>query len=83
MGQINALSYFRINSKRGICKILFKFNQINGVRFVDKTQLGKKNMYRFEVWVSKNIPDDKLSSLKQFLKTDFESEVTITDNKVK
>lgn len=53
------------------------------MRFVDKTQHGMKNMYRFEVWVPKDMPEESLLRLKKFLKTEFESEVTVTNNKVK
>ena len=48
-------------------------NYINGVRFIDKTQLGggKRIMFRFEVWTNKNITEDELASLKEYLGKNF------------
>ena len=39
----------------------FLTNQINGIRFIDKSafQPGKKNFFRFEVWVNKRINEEK------------------------
>ena len=48
-------------------------NYVNGVRFIDKTQLGggKRIMFRFEVWTNKNITEDELASLKEYLGKNF------------
>jgi hypothetical protein len=53
----------------------FFFNfQINGVRFIDKTILGKKNMYRMEIWCHKDAPASELSKLRETIKNKFQSE---------
>ena len=46
---------------------------INGIRFVDKTKLGgwKKIIFRYEVWVNKEISDEEVETLKTDLKTRF------------
>ena len=42
---------------------------INGIRFVDKTDFdrGKIIMFRMEVWVRKNMEENKLEELKKYL----------------
>ena len=42
---------------------------INGIRFVDKTNFtrGKIIMFRIEVWVRKNMEENKLEELKKYL----------------
>ena len=47
-------------------------NNINGIRFVDKTIIGKRVVFRFEIWVNKEIKDNDLNELKQFLSKTFE-----------
>lgn len=46
---------------------------INGIRFIDKTQIGggKRIMFRFEVWTNKNITEEELTSLKEYLGKNF------------
>ena len=46
---------------------------INGVRFVDKTKLGgwKRIIFRYEVWVNKEISDEGVETLKKDLSTRF------------
>ena len=49
-------------------------NYINGIRFVDKTKLGKGIIFKFEVWINKSMKDedkDKLDELKSFLSKNF------------
>ena len=48
-------------------------NNINGVRFVDKTKFGylKNIIFKFEVWVNSSIEDKELSDLKEFLTSSF------------
>jgi hypothetical protein len=48
---------------------------INGIRFIDKTQFGRKIMYRFEVWVNKEIDLEGLEKLKELLTQTFGSSV--------
>ena len=52
---------------------LFYSQYINGIRFIDKTQIGggKRIMFRFEVWTNKNITDEELTSLKEYLGKNF------------
>ena len=47
-------------------------NNINGIRFVDKTVIGRRVVFRFEIWVNKEINDKELNELKQFLSKTFE-----------
>ena len=55
-------------------------NNIHGIRFVDKTVIGKKTVYRFEIWVNKFMKEKELDELKQFLSTTFEhSGITVKD----
>ena len=46
---------------------------INGIRFIDKTNLDRGNiiMFRIEVWVEKNIKQNILEELIDFLKKNF------------
>ena len=55
--------------------LLFFDFQINGIRFIDKTILGKKHMYRFEVWIHKTVTVEITNKLKEYLKNEFGSEV--------
>lgn len=52
---------------------LFYSQYINGIRFIDKTQIGggKRIMFRFEVWTNKNITEEELTSLKEYLGKNF------------
>ena len=38
---------------------------INGIRFVDKTQISRKIMFRFEIWFSPNLPKEIVESTKK------------------
>ena len=47
-------------------------NKINGIRFVDKTKLGKGTIFKFEVWVNSSMKDEKeIDNLKSFLSKNF------------
>jgi hypothetical protein len=46
-------------------------NNINGVRFVDKTRVTKSVIFKFELWVNKNMKDEELEEIKQLLNTEF------------
>ena len=48
-------------------------NNINGIRFVDKTKFGylKNIIFKFEVWVNSTIGDKDLNDLKDFLSNSF------------
>ena len=37
---------------------------INGIRFVDKTQIGRKVIFRFEIWFSSNLPENIVDKTK-------------------
>ncbi len=41
---------------------------------MDKTILGKKIMYRMEVWCNNNAPDEELAKLRETIKKKFQSE---------
>ena len=58
---------------------------INGVRFIDKTDFerGKIIMFRMEVWTSKNMPEEKLKELENYLRNNMGCElITVKDIKV-
>ena len=57
---------------------------INGIRFVDKTDFerGKIIMFRIEVWVDKELKEDKLEELKGFLSKNYGCE-EVTIKKIK
>ena len=47
-------------------------NKINGIRFVDKTKLGKGIIFKFEVWVNSLMKEQKeFDELKSFLSKNF------------
>jgi hypothetical protein len=51
---------------------------INGVRFVDKTKLGKGAVFKFEVWANKNMTNkDEIETLKNFLSEHFKSGIIV------
>ena len=49
-----------------IGETLLNVEYINGIRFVDKTLFSKKTMFRFELWVNKDIPENEISKMKEF-----------------
>ena len=58
---------------------------INGIRFVDKTDFdrGKIIMFRIEVWVGKNMEENKVNELKEYLSKNYGCEsVSVKDIKV-
>ena len=42
-------------------------NNINGIRFVDKTRLNKSVIFKIEVWVNKYMKEEELNEIKQYL----------------
>ena len=48
-------------------------NNINGVRFVDKTKYGynKSVMFKFEIWVNSLMKDEELEEIKKMLTDEF------------
>jgi len=52
-------------------------NFINGIRFIDKTQFerGKIIMFRFEIWLNKEINENTLNKLVDYLKKELGCEV--------
>ena len=47
-------------------------DKINGVRFVDKTKLGKGIIFKFEIWVNNLMNEEKeIEDLKSFLSKNF------------
>ena len=57
-------------------------DHINGIRFVDKTNIdkGKNIMFRIEIWVDKDIEDNILKELSSRLQKDLGCEKIITKN---
>ena len=52
-------------------------NNINGIRFVDKTYLNKKVIFKIEVWVNKFMKEEELNEIKRYLSKEFGCEGTI------
>ena len=47
-------------------------NNINGIRFVDKTKFGKGTVFKFEVWTNSSMTDQNdIDNLKAFLSKNF------------
>ena len=46
-------------------------NNINGVSFVDKTTVLNSTIFKFEVWVNKNMKDEELEEIKILLSKEF------------
>ena len=55
---------------------------INGVRFVDKTDFdrGKIIMFRIEIWVGKDMDDNKVEELKTYLSQNYGCENVVVKN---
>ena len=45
--------------------------KINGIRFVDKTKLGKAVTFKFEVWVNSSMNQKEIDELKDFFTNNF------------
>ena len=54
-------------------------NNINGIRFCDKTKFGynKSVIFKFELWVNSSMKEDELNELKKYLITEFGCSATI------
>ena len=52
-------------------------NNINGIRFVDKTYLGKNAIFKIEVWVNRFMKEEELNEIKKYLTKEFGCEGTI------
>ncbi len=63
-------------------KYLILCIQINGIRLIDKTIVGKKTLFRMEIWLRNGADQEKLDDLKRSLTSIFGSEITVTRNKV-
>ena len=46
-------------------------DKINGIRFVDKTKLGKMVTFKFEIWVNSSMDKNEIEELKQFLTNNY------------
>ena len=48
-------------------------NNINGIRFVDKTKMGYhiSVMFKFEIWVNKDMKEEELEEIKKILSKEF------------
>ena len=48
-------------------------NNINGIRFVDKTKMGYhiSIMFKFEIWVNKDMKEEELEEIKKILSKEF------------
>ncbi len=44
-----------------------KIIQVNGIRLIDKSQIGKKTLFRIEIWIRKGHDLAELDELKVYL----------------
>ena len=50
---------------------------INGIRFVDKSKLGKFTTFRFEIWVNSSMTEKEIEKLKEHLFPEFQCKATV------
>ena len=50
---------------------------INGIRFYDKTRIGKIPIYRFEIWANTSMSEDNIAELKTFLSKKYGCSATV------
>ena len=50
---------------------------VNGIRFVDKTRIGKNVIFKYEIWVNKEMKEKELGELKDFCTENFGCKGTI------
>lgn len=48
-----------------IGETLLEGEHINGIRFVDKTKMEKKIMFRFEIWFGPSLPKEKVENTRK------------------
>ena len=46
-------------------------DKINGIRFVDKTKLGKVVTFKFEIWVNNSMTKNEIEEFKQYLTNNY------------
>ncbi len=51
----------------------FTKNQVNGVRLIDKSQIGKKILFRMEIWIRKGYNQNEMEDFKTYLANNFGS----------
>ena len=50
---------------------------INGIRFVDKTKFNKSIIFKYEIWVNSIMKEKELDKLKEYCNQEFECQGTI------
>lgn len=45
--------------------------QVNGIRLVDKSTVGRKVIYRLELWINKDYPADQINTFKAKISKEF------------
>jgi hypothetical protein len=54
-------------------------DKINGIRFVDKTKLGRAVTFKFEVWVNSSMNEKEIEQLKNYFTNNFCSGTIVKD----
>ncbi len=57
-------------------------NNVNGIRFVDKTKINKSVIFKFEIWASKLMKEEELEKIKLDLSKSFGCKGTIKKIKI-
>lgn len=54
---------------------------VNGIRLIDKSQIGKKTLFRMEIWIRKGYDQTEMEEFKTFLHSSFGS--IVNESKIK
>ena len=73
MGKIDVNFNRRKFKNRRICINNNKSFKVNGIRLIDKSQIGKKTLFRMEIWIRKGYDLNEMDSLKSYLQEIFGS----------
>lgn len=77
MGEIDAYFNRRKFKNSRICiniiNNIINLIKVNGIRLIDKSQIGKKTLFRMEIWIRKGYDLSEMENLKIHLKDLFGS----------
>jgi len=82
-------SYFSFITEKWLKLMLYLIGEtipynkyINGIRFVDKSKLGKFTTFRFEIWVNSSMSEKEIEELKEHLYPEFKCKATVKSMQV-
>ena len=73
MGKIDVNFNWRKFENCRICIFYNNIIKVNGIRLIDKSQIGKKTLFRMEIWIRKGYDLGEMDSLKSYLQEIFGS----------